>query len=149
MSHTCKYIKLKWFHYNTLLLQEMERSKLHDNVSRKKPRQWWPNDMHKQSFLTHLPLGHIYASWNWFSIVSVYGLSPVCQLDPWEQTSVKFKSKCTPFHWQTRISKCRLRNGGHVVQGEIILMVMILDVVNNLPLPPNQIDWLNMCIQHT
>ena len=39
------------------------------------------------------------------------------QLDPQEQTSVKFQSKYKPFHSQKCIWKYHLRNGGHFVQG--------------------------------
>ena len=38
-----------------------------------------------------------------------------CQLDPWEQISVKFQSQSTHFHWRKCIWKCRLGNGGHFV----------------------------------
>ena len=37
-----------------------------------------------------------------------------CQLDPEEQTSVKFKSKYKTFHSRKCTWKCRLRNGGHL-----------------------------------
>ena len=50
-----------------------------------------------------------------------------CQLDPWEQTSVKFESKCKTFHSRKCIWKCRLRNGGHFVRGwGWIKLVLIL-----------------------
>ena len=39
-----------------------------------------------------------------------------CQLDPCEQTSVKFESRYKTFHPWKRIWKCRLRNGGHFIQ---------------------------------
>ena len=42
-----------------------------------------------------------------------------CQLDPKEQTSVKFLSKYKIFHSQKCIWKHRLRNGGHFDQGEM------------------------------
>ena len=42
-----------------------------------------------------------------------------CQLDPSEQTSAKFESKYKDFHSWKCIRKCRLRNGGHFVQGEM------------------------------
>ena len=42
-----------------------------------------------------------------------------CQLDHWEQTSVKFWSKYKTFHSWKSIWKYHLRNGGHVVQGEM------------------------------
>ena len=35
------------------------------------------------------------------------------QLDPWEQTSVKFESKFEIFHSRKCIWKCHWRNGGH------------------------------------
>ena len=39
-----------------------------------------------------------------------------CQLDPWEQTSVKFESKYKTFHSRKCIWKDHLRNGGHFVK---------------------------------
>ena len=42
-----------------------------------------------------------------------------CQLDPWEQTSVKFEPKYKPFHSWKCIWKRHLQNGGHFVQGEM------------------------------
>ena len=42
-----------------------------------------------------------------------------CQLDPKEQTSVKFQSKYKTFHSRKCIWKYRLRIGGHFVQGEM------------------------------
>ena len=42
-----------------------------------------------------------------------------CQLDLWEQTSVKFKSKYKTFHSWNFKWKCRLRSGDHFVQGEM------------------------------
>ena len=41
-----------------------------------------------------------------------------CQLDSWEQASVKFESKYKTFHSVKCTGKCRLRNDGHIVQGE-------------------------------
>ena len=38
---------------------------------------------------------------------------PYCQLDPWEQTSVKFESRYNTFHSWKCTWKCRLRKGGH------------------------------------
>ena len=40
-----------------------------------------------------------------------------CQLDPWEQISVKFESKYNTFDSGICIWKRRLRNGGHFVPG--------------------------------
>ena len=37
-----------------------------------------------------------------------------CQLNPWEQTSVKLYSKFKHFHSRKRILKCRLRNNVHL-----------------------------------
>ena len=37
------------------------------------------------------------------------------QLDPWEQISVKSKSKFKYFHWRKCSWQCRLPNGGHFV----------------------------------
>ena len=42
-----------------------------------------------------------------------------CQLDPYEQTSVKFQSKYKTIHSTTCNWKFRLRNGGHFVQGPV------------------------------
>ena len=42
-----------------------------------------------------------------------------CKLDHGEQTLVKFESKYKPFHPWKCISKCRLRNSNHFVQGEM------------------------------
>ena len=44
-----------------------------------------------------------------------------CQLDPKEQTSVKFQSKYKTFHSRKRTWKYRLRKGGHFVPGEMSL----------------------------
>ena len=41
-----------------------------------------------------------------------------CHLDPYQQTSVKFKSKYNTFHSRQCIWNNRLRNGGYFVQGE-------------------------------
>ena len=69
---------------------------------------------------------YIYAPVNWASICLDNGLSvpshkplskPVleyCQLDPCEQTSMKFESKYRNFHSWKCIWKFRLRNGGHL-----------------------------------
>ena len=63
---------------------------------------------------------HIYTSVNWVSISSGNGLSPVrcqaitwtnaayCQLDSWEQISVKFESEFHHFHSRKCIWNCRL-----------------------------------------
>ena len=42
-----------------------------------------------------------------------------CQLDPWEQTSVKFLSKYQTVHSLKCICKYHLRNGDHFVHGEM------------------------------
>ena len=42
-----------------------------------------------------------------------------CQLDPWEQTSVKSWSKYKTFIHENASEKYRLWNGGHIVQGEM------------------------------
>ena len=42
-----------------------------------------------------------------------------CQLDPKEQTSVKFQSKYKNFHSWKCIWKYRIWNGGHLVQGKM------------------------------
>ena len=41
------------------------------------------------------------------------------QLDPWEQTSVKFCLKFKYFHSRKSISKCRLENVGHFVSASM------------------------------
>ena len=43
---------------------------------------------------------------------------PYCQLDLWEQTSVKFESKYKPFHSWKCTWICRFGNGWYFVQGE-------------------------------
>ena len=60
-----------------------------------------------------------------------------CQLDPKEkeQTSVKFKSKYKKFNPRKCIWKCRLRNGGHFVQGEMPYWLATIAGVNNLVVP--------------
>ena len=43
-----------------------------------------------------------------------------CWLGPWAPTSMKFQSKYKTFHSRKKnIKKCRLRNGGYFVQGEM------------------------------
>ena len=42
-------------------------------------------------------------------------MQTLCQLDPQEQTSVKFESKCKIFHWWYCIWNGRQRNGDHIV----------------------------------
>ena len=42
-----------------------------------------------------------------------------CQVDPCEQTSVKFESKCKTFQSWKCIRKCGLQKGGHFVRGEM------------------------------
>ena len=71
---------------------------------------------------------HIYVSATYATIGSGNGLSPVSakplskpmlayyKLDPWEQTSEKFKFKCKHFHSRKCIWKQRQRNGGHFVR---------------------------------
>ena len=46
-----------------------------------------------------------------------YDVTVMCQLDPQEQTSVKFYSKYKFFHSRKCIWKYRRRNGGHFVLG--------------------------------
>ena len=41
------------------------------------------------------------------------------QLDPWEQTSVKFQSKFQHFHSRKCVWMCRLRTGGHFVSASM------------------------------
>ena len=70
---------------------------------------------------------------------------PYCQLDHWEQTSVKFKLKWKNFHSSKFVWKCCLRNGGHFVQGETSwpnLCCKWLFCVNwLLALPRHQQSW--------
>ena len=54
----------------------------------------------------------------------IFGTKPLsepmlgyCQLNPKEQTSVKFQSKSRTFHSQKCIWKYRMQNGGHFVRG--------------------------------
>ena len=42
-----------------------------------------------------------------------------CQLDSWEQTSVKFESEFYHFHLKKNEFEIVCQNGGHFVQGEI------------------------------
>ena len=62
-----------------------------------------------------------------------------CQLDPWEQTSVKFQSTYKAFQsW-----KYRLRNGGHFVQGEMSYTDSACEVLIMLPQCDMAVDdWL-------
>ena len=55
---------------------------------------------------------------------------PWCQLDPWDQTSVKFKSQYKSFHSRKGVWTCRLRNGGHF-QGEMSKTVFDVDTTEN------------------
>ena len=102
--------------------------KIQHNRSWINSRKWHPqNGGH--FVLTNLTLMHIYASVNWINIDLGNGLSPVRRLNQcWCWLIVKrplrnalqwerFKSKCKTFYSRKCISKCRLRNGGHYVQG--------------------------------
>ena len=42
-----------------------------------------------------------------------------CQLDPWEQVSVKFESEFYPFIQENAFENVVCQNGGHFVQGEM------------------------------
>ena len=42
-----------------------------------------------------------------------------CQLDPYEQSSVKFQSKFKHYHWRKGIWKCRLQFSRKIVLGEM------------------------------
>ena len=93
----------------------------------------------------------IYASVNWVSIGSDNGLSPMlgyCQLDHWEQISMKFKSKYQTFHSWKCIWKYRLRNGGHFVHlslscGNIVFLCWIrLDSLNVDISLQMYLDWI-------
>ena len=53
---------------------------------------------------------------------------PYCRLDTREQTSMKFESKYKSFHSWNCMWKCRLRNGGHFVQGR-----WVNNVVSTVP----------------
>ena len=78
----------------------------------------------------HLQLISPYASMNRVSIgldriCRLTGAKPLskpmlgyCQLDPQEQTSMKFSSKYKFFHSRKIIWKYRLRNGGHFCRGD-------------------------------
>ena len=46
-----------------------------------------------------------------------------CQLEPKEQISVKFQSKCKTFHSWKCVRNCRLRNDALFVQGEMCFKV--------------------------
>ena len=71
----------------------------------------------------------IYASLNWVIIDSGNGLSPVrcqaipepmlfyCQLDSWEQVSVKFKSELIISIEENAIENVICQNGSHFVRG--------------------------------
>ena len=90
---------------------------------------WWPFAL-SLSDLTHLPLVQ-HMQWVGSALVQIMaycllGTKPLskpmlgyCQLDPKEQTSVKFQSKYKTFHSQKCIWKHRLLNGGHFVPGEM------------------------------
>ena len=68
-----------------------------------------------------------------------------CQLDPWEQNSLKFELKYETVHSQKCIWNCHLHNGGHFAQGrwvkvhapvEFILIfqcVQIIDYIDCVP----------------
>ena len=49
-----------------------------------------------------------------------------CQFNPQEHASVKCETKYKTFHSWIYIWKCRLRNGGHFVQGEISYIIWML-----------------------
>ena len=49
-----------------------------------------------------------------------------CQLEPWEQTSVKFQSKYKTFDSWKCSWKYRLPNGGHFVGGHVIKLLKLL-----------------------
>ena len=80
-------------------------------------------------YLTHLPLVlHICickSGQHWLVQIMachLFGAKPLskpivgyCQLEPLQQTSVKFSSKCKAFHSWKCISKYHLWNGGHFV----------------------------------
>ena len=68
---------------------------------------------------------------------------PYCQLDPWEQTSVNFESKFkkkTCLSWKC-VSKCRLRSGGHFVQGRWVNIDRNIMYTTDLPA-----EWTNTAV---
>ena len=52
----------------------------------------------------------------------IWTMLEYCQLDPWEQTSVKFQSKFQHFHSRKCVWMCRLRNGGHFVSASMSVL---------------------------
>ena len=57
-----------------------------------------------------------------------------CQLDPWEQTSVKFKSKQKTSHSQKWIWKCSRQNGGHLVSASMCWNNLCSEMMGNATL---------------
>ena len=89
----------------------------------------WPFCFCINVFNTSPPRSAYMRHWTRSALVQVmacrlFGAKPLhkpmliyCQLGPWEQTSMKFASKYKTFHIWNCKWKCRLRNGGHFVQG--------------------------------
>ena len=83
------------------------------------------------SMLTHLPPTPYMRLWTKSALVQVMACRLFCvkplaeiiltcyQLNPREQTSVKIESRYQILHSWKCIWKCRLRNGGHFLQGKI------------------------------
>ena len=73
-----------------------------------------------------------------------------CQLDTKEQSSVKFQSKCQVFHSWKCIWKYRLRNGSHLIQGEMSWYGFLRQLFSWLvgPLPGDQNRFGNLKIDH-
>ena len=57
-----------------------------------------------------------------------------CQLDPSEQILMKFQSKYKTFHSRKCILKCRLQNGGHLIQGGRVKFDLYMLTDEGIPL---------------
>ena len=110
--------------------------------------------------LTHLPPSAAYMHrWTGPALIRVMtcrlsGAKPLlepmlqnCQLDPWEQSPVKFESRYKAFHSCKCVSNCRLRNGDHFVQGRWVnaLQVHVLHMHTRRTSPCPQVScWRDM-----
>ena len=59
------------------------------------------------------------------------------QLDPWEQTLMKFQSKSIHFHSRKSIWNCRLENGGHFVSASMLHEFYMVNICSGNGLSPD------------
>ena len=125
-----------WITQRTFITNRIPRNNHHENLFTSPDL----DELIHSVRVTHIYVSKLEHNWLWLWLVSGKILTD-CHLDIWKHTSKQFYLKFKSFHSQKCISKCLLKNGGHLSRPQYVDIIMYFKMSLKMPSAEN----IRMC----